>query len=239
MISNNYYSFNNIDEDVIIYPNVKIGKNNIIKSGTIIYNNVCIGDNNIILQDNRIGVLPVDASISYKDLMMKDPDNNSSFLTTIGNNNFFHINNKISQAITIGDYNKFLSDVYISHDNKIHNNVTFYPRVFSSGYVEFFDHSNLGAGCFIQQNCKIGAYSMIGMNGVATKSVLPFMICVNNKYLRLNIKKMINFDDRTLKILKEILNNIIKNTQLDPVRESLILIQKLPISLIKHFDELK
>ncbi len=173
---------NNIEEGVTIHKYVTIGNNNTIKKGCIIFPYTEIGHNNIILEDNWLGVLPVQANLPF-DKMKRNA-------LIIGNNNFFHIKNIISSGFQeetlIGNYNKFLSKVYISHDNIIHNHVTFYPGVFSSGFVEFFDRCNLGAGSHISQRCKIGSYSMIGMNGVATKNVLPFMVCINNKYTRLN-----------------------------------------------------
>ncbi len=173
---------NNIEEGVVIHKYVTIGNNNTIKKGTVIFPYTEIGHNNIILEDNWLGALPVQANLPF------DKIKRNGLL--IGNNNFFHIKNIISSGFheetLIGNYNKFLSKVHISHDNIIHNHVTFYPGVFSAGFAEFFDRCNLGAGSHISQRCKIGSYSMVGMNGVATKNVLPFMVCINNKYTRLN-----------------------------------------------------
>ena len=79
--------------------------------------------------------------------------------------------------------------MYISHDNTIHNNITIYPRVFTSGMVTIFDHASIGAGAYVHQRLKIGAYSMIGMNTSVVKNVCPYMISVNGKYTNLNEKK--------------------------------------------------
>jgi UDP-N-acetylglucosamine acyltransferase len=177
---------NTIDSDVVIHDNVIIGNNNIIKSGTIIYENVVIGNNNIILENNIIGCLPVEANVNYNEIKKNG--------LTIGNNNFFHISNKISSGYynttIIGNNNKFLSDVYISHDNIIHNNVVFYPRVFSAGLVEYFSYSNIGAGAHIHQKCRIGSYSMVGMNCTILKNIMPFFVSIGYKYTRLNKIKM-------------------------------------------------
>jgi UDP-N-acetylglucosamine acyltransferase len=179
---------NFIDSSVIIYDNVVIGNNNIIKANTIIYENTVIGNNNIILEYNILGCLPVEANIHYEQIKSNG--------LIIGNNNFFHISNKISSGYydktIIGDNNKLLSDVYISHDNIIHNNITFYPRVFSAGIVEYFDNANIGAGAYIHQKCKVGSYSMIGMNCTITKNVLPFFVNINNKNFKLNKHKLPN-----------------------------------------------
>ena len=179
---------------------------------TIIYENTIIGDNNIILENNILGCLPVEANIEYNKMKCNG--------LIIGNNNFFHISNKISSGFyhktIIKNNNKFLSDVYISHDNIIHNNITFYPRVFSAGLVKYFNYSNIGACACIHQHCKIGSYSMIGMNSTITKNVMPFFICINNKYTRLNkhvIPKNLNIDKYNTKLLKII--SYIKDTLID------------------------
>lgn len=204
---------NQIDSDVIIHNNVKIGDNNIIKSGTIIYSNTEIGDNNTILEHNMIGSLAVEASQDYNELKYKG--------LIIGNNNMFHVRNIISSGhnnkTIIGDNNKILSDVYISHDNVIGNNVTFYPRVFSAGIVQYYDHSNVGAGACVHQKLKVGAYSMIGMNSTITKNVLPYFICINNKYSRLNSKKLDSkkLDNNSTNMLKFIENKIINNSNIN------------------------
>lgn len=187
---------NKIDEGVIIHDHVVIGNDNVIKSGTIIFSHTTIGDRNIILESNKLGILPVLADQEYKNVKRNG--------LVIGDDNFFHIENKISsgfyQITKIGDHNKFLSEVHISHDNQVHSHVTFYPRVFTAGLAELFDYSNLGAGVHVQQRVKVGSYSMLGMNGAITKNVLPFMICINNKYIRPNSKQFKNIDFERLEI---------------------------------------
>jgi len=230
---------NQIDDDVIIEENVVIGNNNIIKNGTIIHKNTIIGNHNIILENNNLGSLAVISNHDYCDLKYNG--------LKIGNHNFFHINNIISSGFynqtIIGDNNKLLSEIYISHDNIIHDHVTFYPRVFSAGIVEFFKYSNIGAGAYIQQRSKIGAFSMIGMNGVVTRNVMPFMINVNNKYLRVNDKQLCNLksddiDNMTIfaGLLNNLLNELIKNNSrynCENIRE--IIHRDFKGTVLKHF----
>lgn len=182
---------NIIDDSVVIHDNVTIGDNNVIKAGTVIYENTIIGDNNTIFENNEIGTLVVDANVS--------PDELKRNGLIVGNNNFFHIHNTISSGFyrktIIGNNNKFLSHTYISHDNIIHNNVVFYPKVFTAGLVEIFDFANLGACCCIHQKIKVGSYSMIGMNCSIVKNVLPFFINVNNRYTNINHKRLENFSN--------------------------------------------
>lgn len=176
---------NSIAENVKIGKNVVIGDNNTIKEGTVIYDNTKIGNSNIILEGNILGSLPVEANIDYKNICHGG--------LQIGNNNFFHIKNIISsgcyQKTIIGNNNKFLSEVYISHDNIVGDSATFYPRVFSSGLVQYDDFSGVGAGAHIHQKLRVGSYSMIGMNNTITKNVIPFIVCINGRYSRINLKK--------------------------------------------------
>ena len=88
---------NIIDENVVIGENVIIGNNNTIKSGTTIYENTIMGDNNIILENNLIGTLAVLADVEYKNISLGG--------VIIGNNNFFHISNKISSGFYKKNYN--------------------------------------------------------------------------------------------------------------------------------------
>lgn len=218
-----YMENNKIDPSVIIHENVIIGKNNIIKSGTVIYPNTVIGDNNVILEDNYLGTLAVEAKHRPNELKYKG--------LIIGDNNIFHIKNIVSSGFygktIIGNNNKILSGVYISHDNIIHNNVTFYPRVFSAGIVEYFDHSNVGAGAFIHQKTKIGSYSMIGMNTTVVKNVLPYFVNINGRYTRLNYSKISDEDLVKLKLIE--LDVIRKKSYMDKIR-------KFP-KLLKKFEE--
>jgi UDP-N-acetylglucosamine acyltransferase len=196
---------NIIGKNVKIFENVSIGNNNKIYDNTIIYPNTKIGNNNIFLYRNKIGEIGVQSSFNTENFEFKYNG------LEIGNNNFFHVDNIISNGYInktiIGNNNKFLSEVYISHDNVIHDSVTFYPRVFSAGIVEYFNNSNIGANACIHQRCKIGNYSMIGMNSTITKNVFPFFIVINNKYIRINNKAIP--DDFNINNYKEQLHKII------------------------------
>lgn len=219
---------NKIEKDVIIHRNVVIGDNNVIKTGTIIYPNTIIGNNNIIMENNYLGSLGVEANKDFNDLKYGG--------LIIGNNNTFHIKNIISSGLygktVIGDHNKILSDVYISHDNHIHNNVTFYPRVFSAGLVTFFNYSNVGAGAYIHQKIKVGAYSMIGMNNTIVNNVLPYMVCINGKYSRINTSKL---DDNTIAQLENIKNLVTSKKYID-IKSLKNMIKCLPLSMQSNFD---
>ena len=180
---------NNVfEEGVIFHPNIIIGNGNTFKRGTVIYKNTVIGNDNVFMEENTLGSLVVEANKEYEEI--KDSRNG----LVIGNGNTFHIKNIISsgyyEKTIIGNYNKILSDVYISHDNVIGDYCVFYPRVFSAGLVTFFEGASIGAGVCIHQKQKIGAYSMIGMNSTITKNVKPYSVVINNKFSRINTAKL-------------------------------------------------
>ena len=198
---------NQIDDNVKIGNNVIIGNNNIIKSGTIIYDNVIIGDNNIILSNNVIGENPVIME-DYKGII-----NNG---VTIGNNNYFHSKNTIFGGYTnrtiIGDNNKILYDVTIHHDVHIYDNVHLYPHSKILGYTKLLSNCGIGAAACIHQQRVIGSYSFVAMNASITKNVFPFYICIkNNKYSKLNTKRLNSSLEEYKIYLDQLLKNYINN----------------------------
>ena len=202
---------NVIGSNVVIKDNVIIGNNNFIGDNTIIYENTVIGDDNNIYNNNIIGEFPVhagDSFIKYDLGICKG--------VQIGNTNILHVRNIISTGIEnktiIGNNNKILSECMISHDVKINNNVTLYPRVSLGGYCILLDKSNIGMCAVLHQKTIVGQYSMIGANNTITKHVFPYFITINNKLHRLNKKKLPDYiNDNHDVICREINNKIKKN----------------------------
>jgi acyl-[acyl carrier protein]--UDP-N-acetylglucosamine O-acyltransferase len=199
---------NYISPTAILYDNVTIGDNNNIYDNVIIYPNTKIGNNNNIFPRNIIGEFPVSSNDKYNNY-----DFNLTKGITIGNNNLFHVNNIICSGIDnetfIGNNNKFLAENHISHDVKVLNNITFYPRCLLGGYVVCLDNSNIGMDAVIHQKIVVGQYSMIGANNTVVKNVFPYYININNKINRLNEKKIPNSIKQYDCVLKEINENYI------------------------------
>ena len=201
---------NFIEPGVKLYENIVIGNNNKIYDGTVIYPNTVIGDNNIILNNNIIGEYGVEA---------RDDNFIKKIFSglIIGNNNYFHINNIIFSGFykktKIGNYNKFLSQVTIHHDNIIHNNVVFYPRAITAGLCTLMDYSTMGANSCLQQKSVVGSYSMIGMGSVASHNIFPFYIYFSGKYQRFNKVKIpdelniYQYEDELLSLIENLKNN--------------------------------
>lgn len=222
---------NYIEKNVKIYENVKIGNNNKIYNGTVLYPNTIIGNNNIILNNNIIGEHPVNSKEYFTDKKFNG--------IIIGDNNLLHVNNIIFNGYyrktEIGNYNKLLSEIHISHDTIITNNVVLYPRSITAGLTKLLPYSTMGMNSSIQQKTVLGSYAMVGMGNIASHNIFPFFIYVNNKYLRLNtykIPKELNIE----KYEKELLNIIteLKNNKFD---KNIILNSNLPENINKYLLE--
>lgn len=203
---------NIIQKTVKIMDNVIIGNNNKIYDGTIIYPNTIIGNNNVILNNNIIGEHPISASEDTKTF-----DNKKFNGVTIGNNNFFHIDNKIfggyEDKTKIGNNNKILAESHIGHDTNITDNVIIYPRCITGGYSILLPNSVMGFYSTIQQRMTLGNYAMIGAGNNVSHNIFPYYIMVNNKYLRLNVHAIPdNFNiNKYDNILRDIIQDIKDN----------------------------
>ena len=206
---NCYIGKNNyIESGVKLFENVYIGDNNKIYDGTVIYPNTKIGNNNMILNNNILGEHAIEAKYDFTEKVFKGLE--------IGNNNYFHISNKIYNGFQrntlIGNNNKILGESHIGHDVNIKNNVHIYTRAMLCGFVEMNDNSGIGVSCVIHQRKKIGNYAFLGMNNTITKNIFPFYININNKYHKFNYHRIDieNFKDNEL-IINEIRDKYINN----------------------------
>ena len=217
---------NIIGDNVKIMENVIIGNNNKIYDDTIIYPNTTLGNHNIILNDNKIGELGIQSHVNYNNFEFKYNG------LEIGDNNFFHVNNKIfngyENKTIIGNNNKLLAENHIGHDTKIYNDTIMYPRCITGGGSKILSHSVMGFYSTIQQNRVLGSYSMIGAGNNVSHNIFPFFIYFNNQYIRynthiipkefeinkINLKEIINyvkeksFDDHIINDIKQLPENI-------------------------------
>jgi len=216
MGKNNY-----IESGVKILENVIIGNNNKIYNGTVIYPNTIIGNNNVILDNNILGEHPIISTEIFTEKKFNGLE--------IGNNNFFHISNKIysgySSKTIINNNNKILGESHIGHDVNIYNNVNIYSRSLIGGYVKMLDYSGMGVYSVIHQKKIIGDYAFIGMNNTITKNIFPFYININHKYSKLNRHIMNN---------KDILTQINDNEII--INEILLKYQDKTLNLKNYYD---
>ena len=200
---------NLIHPTAIVGDNVTLGNNNYIGPFCYITSNTIIGDNNRFEAYCSVGT----------------PAENKEYLNSfdgkliIGNNNVFReytsINAGSTKLTIIGNDNLLLRNVYIAHDSIIEDNTILSGNILIGGYSYIMSGVNMGMGSIAHQFSKIGAYSMIGMGSVITKTskIIPGGVYYGlpSKYKGKNefgLKKY-NIDEKQLKDIIDKFNNII------------------------------
>ncbi|MDP8252925.1 MAG: acyl-ACP--UDP-N-acetylglucosamine O-acyltransferase [Candidatus Kaelpia aquatica] len=140
-----------------IKGSTKIGRNNIIHTGSIIgerpqmlglrkqLGHLLIGDDNIIRE--------------YVTINTSTEEDNQ---TEIGSNNYL------------------MSFSHIAHDCRLKNNITISNGALLAGHVEIEDNVTISANTAIHQFVRIGHLAMIGGLSRVTKDVPPFMMLIGN-----------------------------------------------------------
>lgn len=158
-VKNNY-----IHPTAIVEKSVVLGVGNYIGPYCYITGKTIIGDNNRFEAYCSIGTPPEHTGYFEK----------TDCETVIGNNNIFRefttVHSGSTRATTIGDRVKVLRGTYIGHDCIIHDDVNFTANVLIAGYVIVMSGVNFGLGSMCHQYSVVGAYSMIGMGTVITKT---------------------------------------------------------------------
>lgn len=152
-----YRKNNQIHDTAIIYPNVKIGKGNIIGPYCVIGSNGEIRDQKEFLGEVIIG------------------DNNViSELVTIQKPAV-----KEQQTI-IGSNNIIMAHSHIGHDAKIGNNCEISTGAIIGGYAEIGNGAKIKLGVTIRNRVKIGPLALVGMGSVVVKNVDSNDVVVGN-----------------------------------------------------------
>jgi UDP-N-acetylglucosamine acyltransferase len=168
-----------------IGPNVSIGDNCEIMSHVYVSGHTTIGLNNTIYPFSSIGTNPQD--LKFKGEKTK---------LVIGNNNILRehvtINSGTVQGVgqtKIGNGCLLMISSHIAHDCQIGNSVIIANNVPIAGHCHIDDYVIIGGNSAVQQFCSIGEGSMVGgMTGV-NRSVLPYSLVTGNRcyYENLNL----------------------------------------------------
>jgi UDP-N-acetylglucosamine acyltransferase len=139
---------------------------------------------------------------------------------TIGNNNIFReyvtVNRGTFRETQVDNNIIMLRGSHLGHDVIVEDKVTLSCNVLIGGESYIMEGVNCGLGAVIHQYSILGAYSMIGMGGIVTKSssILPGEIYVGNpvKHLKRNkiglernnidIKRLTNYTEQYLELIK-------------------------------------
>jgi UDP-N-acetylglucosamine acyltransferase len=194
---------NFIHPTAIIGDNTQIGDNNYIGPYCYITGNTIIGNNNRFEAYCSIGT-PAEH---------RDYFNNLDGKTIIGDNNIFRefisINaGSISNTILKNNI-VMLRNSHVGHDCFIEDKVNLSCNVLLGGHSHVMEGANFGLGSICHQYSIIGAYTMIGMGCIITKStdITPGSVFVGSpaKLLKQNTigLQRNNIDELTLDILIE------------------------------------
>ena len=192
---------NYIHPTAIINDTVILGENNYIGPFCFITGNTIIGNNNRFEAYCSVGT-PAE-HVDYFD--------NQTTLTTIGNNNVFRefvtIHSGTKSTTTLGNNIIVLNHSHIAHDSNIEDKVTISANVTLAGHCHIMEGANLAVGSICHQFQIIGAYAMIGMGSVVTKTshIEPGNIYVGSpaKFLKINnvgLKRNNISDDKLLEL---------------------------------------
>lgn len=199
---------NHIHETAILGPNVKLGSNNYIGPYCYITGNTIIGDNNRFEAYCSIGT-----AAEHRDFFTFEYGK-----TIIGDNNVFRefttVNAGSISSTILKNNITMLRNSHVGHDCFLDNKVTLSCNVLLGGHSHIMEGSNFGLGSICHQYSIIGAYTMIGMGCVITKSsdIVPGNVFIGSpaKMLRQNTigLQRNNIDDNKLSELLELFNTL-------------------------------
>lgn len=168
----------------IIDSSVKLGENNYIGPNCYITGDTIIGNNNRFEAYCSVGT-PAEHGDYFQSNEGK---------TIIGDDNIFRefitVNAGTKDTTTLNNNVVMLRGSHIGHDSIISNNVNISCNVLIGGHSHIMEGCNFGLNSMCHQFSVIGAYAMIGMGAVITKSsnITPGGVYIGlpAKYIGLN-----------------------------------------------------
>lgn len=167
---------NFIHPTAIIGEHVKLGTDNYIGPYCYITGDTVIGNNNRFEAFCSIGT-----SAEHRDHF-----HDITGQTIIGNNNIFReyvtVNAGTERPTQLHDNIVMLRNSHVGHDCILEDHVNLSCNALIGGHSYIMIGANFGLGSICHQFSKIGAYSMIGMGCIVTKTrkVLPGHIVIGN-----------------------------------------------------------
>jgi UDP-N-acetylglucosamine acyltransferase len=141
---------NTIHKTAIIYPNVKLGKGNIIGAYCVIGSN---GEMRNVNQNDFKGVVSIGDNNVISEMVTIQRPFKENYATKIGSNNII------------------MAHSHIGHDAMIGDNTEICTGTIVGGYAFIGDDCKIKLGVTIRNRCVIGTGAIIGMGSVVTKDV--------------------------------------------------------------------
>jgi UDP-N-acetylglucosamine acyltransferase len=176
---------NVINPTAVIGERVEIGHGNYIGPYCVIYDNVVIGSNNRFEAHASVG-----SPAEKRGFFL--PGDGQGVL--IGDSNiireFATINAGTRRKTRLGNNCIMLRGSHLSHDTIIEDGVNVSCVAMIGGESYIMTGANLGLGAILHQFSVVGAYAMVGMGAVCTKSlqIMPGGVFVGNpaKFIKRN-----------------------------------------------------
>lgn len=169
--------YNQIDDSV------RLGAGTEIIPPCHITGNVTVGERNIIGPYVVIGAPP--QHWDYYKLGSRTTNG-----IVIGNDNvireFTTIHQPTKEETIVGNGCFLMEGSHVAHDVKLGNGVTLSCGVKLGGHTFVDDGATLGLNSCTHQFTIVGAFSMIGMGGIVTKDIPPFLVYKNHSCYKVN-----------------------------------------------------
>lgn len=221
----------------VIGPQVKIGSETIIGSHAVIEGPTEIGKNCRIFQFAAIGAIPQDLKFEGERCRV-----------IIGNNNTIREFVTIHQATAadiamtaIGDNNLIMAYCHIAHNCKLGNNIVMANSANLAGHIHVEDYAIIGGLTGVHQFTRIGCHSIIGGASAVTRDIPPYVTASGNRAklhgLNLIGLKRRNFEDHTIKTLKEAYKIIFRSSLLLSRAIEKVRLDLANLPEVEHFIE--
>lgn len=150
---------NRVHKTAIVYPNVKLGKGNVIGAYCVIGSN---GEMRGVKQDEFKGSVVIGDNNVISELVTIQRPKDEGSITSIGNDNII------------------MAHSHIGHDAKISNDCELCTGTIIGGHANLLDGAIIKLGCTIRNRVTVGIDSLVGMGSVVVKDVLDGAIVYGN-----------------------------------------------------------
>lgn len=160
----------------IIGPDVEIGKGTWIGPHVVINGSTRIGGDNRIYQFSSLGEAPQHLGYKGEPTRLEIGDRN-----VIREYCTFNRGTVASGGVTqIGHDNFIMAYCHVAHDCHVGNHTIFANGTSLAGHVSVEDCVIFGGFTMIHQFCRVGAYTMTGINTVTFKDIPPYLLVAGN-----------------------------------------------------------
>jgi UDP-N-acetylglucosamine acyltransferase len=169
----------------VIEDSVRIGAGTTLDVGAQVKRYTTLGRDNRIGSYAILGGEPMDLKFKgeISQLIVGDRNDIREFTTV-------HRGTAAAGATRVGDDNFLMAYVHITHDCQVGNSCIIPNAMQMAGHVVVEDYVTFGAAVGIHQFCRIGAYSMVGMNSKVTQDILPYSLADGHPAAHFHINKV-------------------------------------------------